>query len=160
MLSQEANLKKILRPPLYVPELKKIDALIAQMMQGKHDIAICVDEFGGTSGVVTHEEIIEAIFGQIPDEEHEERDEEWYKKEGAYYLIEGSAPLYEVSKLLETNLRGEYADTLSGYLLDLFDEIPEEGRAVTHQNIEFIISKIEKNRILEVKVRILKNGNR
>jgi len=70
-------------------------------------------------------------------------------------------PLYEINKLLGTHeeLSGEYSDSLSGFLLKLFDEIPEKGRAVTYKNIEFVITKIEKNRIKEVKVRAVSDGD-
>jgi gliding motility-associated protein GldE len=153
--------QSLIRPPYFVPETKMVDDLLRDFQTNKVHIAIVVDEFGGTSGIITMEDILEEIVGEINDEYDE--DERLYTKLNATtYIFEGKILLTDFCKILKLNedvfqeVEGE-ADTLAGMLLEIKGEFPKPGEAIDYKNYHFEATEMDKRRILKVKLVIRKN---
>ncbi|MFW5705652.1 MAG: gliding motility-associated protein GldE [Bacteroidota bacterium] len=152
---------KLLRPAFFVPENKKISDLLQEFQQKKIHMAVVVDEYGGTSGIVTLEDIIEEIVGDISDEFDTEEDEISYKKlDDSNYLFEGKTLLNDLCKILEIddrvfeNVKGD-SETLAGLILELEGKIPKVNESTKFQNFEFKIRKVDNRRIEQIHVKIL-----
>ena len=152
-LNQRIDLKEIMREPHFVPESKDIDELFKEMQINKVHIAIVIDEYGGTAGLITMEDILEELVGNIFDE-YDDEETEIRKIDDNTYMIEGSATLYEINRLFDVEIpEGDY-ETLSGYLLDLLGRIPEEKEniVVEDENLTYKVEEMEDKRIKLVKV--------
>ena len=152
-LNQRIDLKEIMREPHFVPESKDIDELFKEMQINKVHIAIVIDEYGGTAGLITMEDILEELVGNIFDE-YDDEESEIRKIDDNTYMIEGSATLYEINRLFDVEIpEGDY-ETLSGYLLDLLGRIPEEKEniVVEDENLTYKVEEMEDKRIKLVKV--------
>lgn len=150
--------QNIIRPPFYVPETKKIDDLLEEFQKNKVHMAIVVDEYGGTSGIVTLEDVLEEIVGEITDEFDEE--EKFYTKISENkYLFDGKTLLNDFYKILGLEddvfdeVKGE-ADTLAGLILELKGEIPAKNDTITYKNYVFSIEAADNRRIKQIKVEI------
>lgn len=146
------NIKKIMKPAYFVSQIKQIDEVFRELQKNKNHMAIVVDEYGGTAGIITMEDILEELVGNIYDE-YDKIEEEYKKIDENTYMLEGNMPIYDVNKLLKSNIpEGEY-DTLSGYLQDELGRIPkdEETPTIETKEITFKIEKTEDKRILWVK---------
>ena len=150
--------QSIIRPPFYVPETKKIDDLLEEFQKNKVHMAIVVDEYGGTSGIVTLEDVLEEIVGEITDEFDEE--EKFYTKiSETKYFFDGKTMLndfYKVIGLEESvfdDIKGE-ADTLAGLILELRGEIPVKNDIINCKNYVFTIEAVDNRRIKQIKVDI------
>jgi gliding motility-associated protein GldE len=148
--------QSLVRPPYYVPENKKIDDLLNEFQTKKIHMAIVLDEYGGTSGIVTLEDIIEEIVGEITDESDE--DEVFFEKLSSYeYLFDGKILLNDLCKVLEIedntfeSVRGD-ADTLAGLILELKGDFPDPGEKTSFRNFEFIIEAVDKRRIRQIRL--------
>jgi len=153
----------LIRPPYFVPESKKINDLLEEFQLNKIHIAIVVDEYGGTSGIVTLEDIIEEIVGEISDEH--EAEEELYTKTGENrYLFEGKILLNDFFKVFEMEddyfdeIRGE-ADTLAGLILELRGKIPDKGEILRYRDFTFRIMDADKRRIRKIEVTRMPSGS-
>ncbi len=148
--------QSLIRPPYFVPETKKIDDLLRDFQENKVHIAIVVDEFGGTSGLVTLEDILEEIVGEINDEYDE--DEVTYTKQSYNtYVFEGKTLLSDFCRILNIDdatfdeVEGD-ADTLAGLLLEIKGDFPSIHERIVYKNFTFEIVAIEERRISRVKV--------
>lgn len=160
--SKNFKWQSLIRPLYYVPENKKIDDLLNEFQTKKIHMAIVVDEYGGTSGIITLEDIIEEIFGEITDESDE--DEVFFTQISAdEYLFNGKILLNDLYKILETeddifeSVRGD-ADTLAGLILELKGDFPDKGEKTSFRNFEFIIEAVDKRRIKQIRL-IIKPEN-
>ena len=157
-LSKPATFRwqSLIRPPYFVPETKKIDDLLREFQDNKVHIAIVVDEFGGTSGIVTLEDILEEIVGEINDE-YDEEERNYTKLNQNTYVFEGKTLLTDFCKILEISdeefeeVEGD-ADTLAGLLLELKGDFPVVHEKFYYKNYQFEILEIEGRRIAKVKV--------
>ena len=157
-LSKPANFRwqSLIRPPYFVPETKKIDDLLREFQDNKVHIAIVVDEFGGTSGIVTLEDILEEIVGEINDE-YDEEERNYTKLNQNTYVFEGKTLLTDFCKILGISdeefeeVEGD-ADTLAGLLLELKGDFPVVHEKFYYKNYQFEILEIEGRRIAKVKV--------
>ncbi|HEX7583776.1 MAG TPA: gliding motility-associated protein GldE [Prolixibacteraceae bacterium] len=152
--------QSIIRPSFYVPETKKIDDLLEEFQKNKVHMAIVVDEYGGTSGIVTMEDVLEEIVGEITDEFDEE--EKLYTKISENkYLFDGKTMLNDFYKITGSEdtvfdeVKGE-ADTLAGLILELKGEIPVKNDTITYKNFVFSIEAVDNRRIKQIKVEIKK----
>ena len=148
--------QSLIRPPYFVPETKKIDDLLREFQENKVHIAIVVDEFGGTSGIVTLEDILEEIVGEINDEYDE--DEKTYVRINANtFVFEGKTLLSDFYKILHVDdeifeeVEGD-ADTVAGLLLEIKGDFPKLHEKIDYQNFTFEILDMEERRISKVKV--------
>jgi putative hemolysin len=150
--------QSIIRPPFYVPETKKIDDLLEEFQKNKVHMAIVVDEYGGTSGIVTLEDVLEEIVGEITDEFDEE--EKFYTKISENkYIFDGKTMLNDFYKIIGyedtifDDVKGE-ADTLAGLILELKGEIPVKNDTIICKNYVFTIEAVDNRRIKQIKVEI------
>lgn len=148
----DVNLEKLARPAYFVPEQKKIDELLREFQSQRIHMAIVVDEYGGTSGIVTLEDIIEEIVGEIQDE-HDSEKPPYQKINNNEYLVDGGMDLEEMNEELQLNLPTEEGvETLAGFLFGLFGSVPREKQSVSYENYKFVIEKIIRRRITTVKI--------
>ncbi|MGM0666321.1 MAG: gliding motility-associated protein GldE [Bacteroidota bacterium] len=150
--------QSLLRPPYFVPEAKRINELMEEFQTRKIHMAIVIDEYGGTSGIITLEDILEEIVGEIPDE-HDSEEISFEKIEDNIYLFEGKTLLNDFFKVMEiendpfSEVRGD-SDTLAGLILELIGEIPGQGFSIDYKNFRFQILSADKRRIKKLKVEI------
>lgn len=146
------KIKNIMREAYFVSENKPINELFKDLQKNKMQMAIVIDEYGGTAGLVTMEDLLEEIVGNIFDE-YDEVEDEYKKIDDNTFLFSGSISINELKKIMNVNIKeGDY-DTLSGYLLELLGRVPEddENPTVETENIVYKIEKYEEKRILWVK---------
>ena len=151
--NKKIDLKKLMREPYFVPESKDIDDLFKEMQQNKVQMAIVIDEYGGTAGVITMEDIIEEIVGNIFDE-YDDDEVDVKKIDDNTYILNGTVTLYEVNRIFGVEIpEGDY-ETLSGYLLDLLGRIPDENEnpVIEDENLTYKVEEVEDRRIKYVKV--------
>lgn len=154
------NWKELIRPTMFVPEHKKIDDLLQEFQDKRVHMAIVVDEYGGTSGIVTMEDILEEVFGEIKDE-FDEKDLSYSKLDEDTYIFEGKTALHDISKILLLSpdyfekVKGD-ADTLGGLLMEIQGEIPLKGEKILLNNITFTVESADTRRIKRVKMHIAK----
>lgn len=157
-LSKPANFRwqSLIRPPYFVPETKKIDDLLREFQENKVHIAIVVDEFGGTSGIVTLEDILEEIVGEINDE-YDEEEHNYTKLDANSYIFEGKTLLNDFSKILNLpddefdDVEGD-ADSLAGLLLEIKGDFPVVHEILKYKRYTFEVLEIDERRISKVKV--------
>tara|TARA_B100001741_G_C16523819_1_gene586064 strand:- start:877 stop:1737 length:861 start_codon:yes stop_codon:yes gene_type:complete len=156
---KEYTWKNIIREPFFVPENKKIDDLLKEIKERKMHLVVVVDEYGGTSGIVTLEDILEEIVGDISDE-FDQEDIIYSKIDSNTYVFEGKTSLNDFYRIIhidghafEKN-KGD-ADTLAGFLLEKSEQIPKEGQIVKFENFQFKIEKINKKRIVSIKMKLI-----
>ena len=152
------KIKSIMKEAYFVSQNKLINELFRELQKNKKHIAVIIDEYGGTAGLVTMEDIVEELVGEIYDE-YDEVEEQYEKIDDKTYMISGSMPIYDVNKLLETNIPEGYYDTLSGYLQEELGRIPkdEETPVIETPELTLKIEEYEDKRIIKVKV--CKNEN-
>jgi putative hemolysin len=159
--AENFNWQTIIRPPFFVPENKKIDDLLREFQFKKIHLAVVVDEYGGTSGIVTLEDVIEEIVGEINDE-FDDDDLIYSKLDGNNYVFEGKAHLNDIYRILEIDgevfedAKGE-ADTLGGLILELEERIPKKGEKIKFENLLFTIEAADSRKIKRVKITIERN---
>lgn len=152
------NWQSLLRPPYFVPESKRINDLLEEFQTKKIHLAIVIDEYGGTSGIITLEDILEEIVGEIPDE-HDTEEVSYEKLDENTYVFEGKTQLHDFFKLINLDtdpfedVRGD-SDTLAGLILELTGEIPEQGFGIDYRNFRFKIISADRRRIKKIKVEI------
>ena len=153
------NWVKLLREPYFVPENKKLDDLLKEFQEKKNHLAIVVDEYGGTSGIVTLEDVIEEIVGDINDE-FDDEDLSYTKINDDTYLFEGKTNLKDFARILnlETNEvieenKGE-SETIAGFVLEICGRFPKKGEQIIFENFTFKIESMDRKRIKKVKVTV------
>jgi len=157
-LSKPATFRwqSLIRPPYFVPETKKIDDLLREFQENKVHIAIVVDEFGGTSGLITLEDILEEIVGEINDE-YDEEEKNFVRLNANTYIFEGKTLLTDFYRILKIDddvfeeVEGE-ADTLAGLLLELKGDFPKPHERIEYKHFKFEIVEIDGHRISKVKL--------
>ena len=154
---ETVEIEPILRKAYFVPETKNIDSLFFELQKLKQQIAILIDEYGGFSGIVTMEDIIEQVMGDI-DDEYDEEEEIIDKVDENIYLVDGDVNLDDLHEELGVNLESETSETIGGFIIDMLGEIPDEtavGRIVAYENYELKIMAVQDRRIERVKIYIL-----
>ena len=142
------HIKDILREAYFTYEYKSISELLVEMRQASFNIAIVLDEYGETAGLITLEDILEEIVGEIHDE-YDENEEDFIQEiDEREYIVEGSTNLDDLNDRLELDLRSEEYDSLGGFIIERLDRLPEEGdRIDTEDGIHMIVERLDKNRI-------------
>lgn len=146
------HLRELARPAYYVPESKKLHLLLNDFQRGKHHMAIIIDEYGGTAGLVTLEDVIEEIIGDIQDEY--DREQPLYRKiDENTYVINAKIDLHELNESLDIELPTEGGfESLGGFILSLTGYVPSEKEVVEYDGFTFTVEKIDRNRIIRVKL--------
>ena len=157
-LSKPATFRwqSLIRPPYFVPETKKIDDLLREFQENKVHIAIVVDEFGGTSGIVTLEDVLEEIVGEINDE-YDDEEKNYVRVNANTYIFEGKTLLADLYKILDiddetfADVEGD-ADTIAGLLLEIKGDFPQLHERIDYAYFTFEIMEVEEHRISKVKI--------
>ncbi len=148
------NLQSLARQPFFVPETKPIDDLMEEFKLRKTSIAIVVDEWGGTEGLVTLEDVVEEVMGEIRDPYDQEESNVLKQPDGSF-IVDGSITIYDLEE--ETDIEfpedRDY-DTLGGFILDILTDIPQTGEQVEFNDMVFTVQTVENNRIGKIKIQI------
>ena len=158
LIDANEELQPFTHEPYYVPETKKIDVLLNDLRANKIRLAIVLDEYGGTAGLVTTEDLVEEIVGEIQDEYDEEEALYHWQVPGEVLIANARIDIDDLNELLSTDLPSEGFETLGGFIYDHLGSIPEEGQVFEADQLELGILKIEGQRIAQVKLRRLPNG--
>jgi len=145
------DIRKLAREPIFVPEAKRIDDLLRELRRRKVHIAVVVDEYGGVSGIITMENIIEEIIGDIQDEFDNEK-EDIQELDGGAWLCDTRVNLEDLSERTGIKLPDEDFDTLGGFVFDLFGKIPVKDEKAAWGGHDFIIQDVEGHKINSVKI--------
>lgn len=153
---KKINLKSLMRKPYFIPESKKINDLMKEMQMTKNHIAIILDEYGGTSGLVTFENVIEELIGDVSDE-FDNEEIEIYKIGKNLYHVLGSTNLYDVEEELEISLNDNESDTIAGFILNHIGHLPKDDEVVSfeYKNLLFKVLQIEDRTIEKVSIQKL-----
>jgi len=146
------NLQTLAREPFFVPETKPIDDLMEEFKFRKTSIAIVVDEWGGTEGLVTLEDVVEEVVGEIRDP-YDQEESDILKQPDGSFIVDGSITIYDLEEETDIEFPEERDyDTLGGFILDTLTDIPKTGEHVDFQNMVFTVQTVENNRIGKVKI--------
>lgn len=151
---ENVDIRSILRKPYLVPESKNIDTLFKEMQKSKKYIAILIDEYGGFSGIVTMEDLVEEVMGNI-DDEYDDNEPKLEKIDNHTYLVDGIYSIDDLIDILNIDITSKNHNTISGYLIDILGEIPDEtyiDREIKISNIIFKIKSIKENRIDKIEL--------
>lgn len=148
---QDFDVARLIRKPYFVPESKRIDSLMREMKRRRVHIAVAVDEYGGVSGIVCFEDILEEIVGDIQDEFDNEREDILEIGDGTY-LCDARINLEELNERINAGIPEEEFDTLGGFVFDLFGKIPVRYEKVSYEHIDFVIQEMDGHKIKTVKI--------
>ena len=148
----EFSIRSFLRQPLYTYEYKKTAELMLEMRKTFNNIVIVLDEYGATAGLITLEDMLEEIVGEIRDEYDEDEEDEVRELAPDEYLVNGSAKLDDLNERLGLKLESEDYDSIGGLVIGLLDHLPEEGESVEYENLRFVVEHVEKNRIEKIRI--------
>ena len=146
------SIRSFLREPLYTYEYKKTAELMIEMRQTFNNIVIVLDEYGATAGLITLEDMLEEIVGEIRDEYDEDEEESLVQVKEREYLVEGSMKLDDLNDRLNLNLESEDYDSLGGLVIGLLDHLPDEGEEVVYEKIRLVVETVDKNRIDRIRM--------
>lgn len=147
---------KVLRPAVVVPESKRVDRLLKEFQQQRYHMAIVVDEFGGVSGLVTIEDILELIVGEIEDEYDagEDEQEQIRRVSKSVFAVHGLTPIEEFNDYFDTSFSDDEVDTVGGLVMHAFGHLPKKGEAVTLAGFTFKVVHADRRRLLQLQVKI------
>lgn len=145
------DVKKYIREPFYTFEFKKIMELFAEMKKSRNHMSIVLDEYGGTVGIVTIEDVIEEVVGEIEDEYDQEEDEIQAVSENEY-ILDGSAKLHDIKEEIGLDMESEEFDSIGGFIIAQIGRLPEVNEEIDYNDARFIVEDIDKNRIKKVRM--------
>ena len=156
--SNDFSLRNIARKVLFIPETKLISDLMHEFQEKNMHVGIVVDEYGGTAGLISLEDILEEIVGEIRDE-YDKEELEITKLNDKSYILLGKVSIDEMNELLKFDFSSENDDydTVGGFILNLAGSIPEEGNVYEYEHFKFTIKEVENQRINKVQIEIISN---
>ena len=157
--NEEFHIRDLLREPLYTYEYKNTAELMVEMRQTSNNMIIVLDEYGATAGMITLEDLLEEIVGEIRDEYDEDEEQELVKVGPGEYVVEGSMKLDDLNDQLELELESEDYDSIGGLIIGQLDRLPEEGESVVCDGIRLVVDRLDKNRIDRVHMYLPKEQN-
>lgn len=150
------SIKQVLRPAIFIPESKRLNVLLREFRANRNHMAIVVDEYGGISGLVTIEDVLEQIVGEIQDE-HDINEEDNIKKiTPNQYTVKATTPIDDFNKQFRTDFNNEEFDTIGGFILKLFGHLPKRGENVTYKKFTFKVLHADNRRIRLLRVTVTK----
>ena len=151
------SVKKHMREPFFTLEQKRTRELLMEMRRANSSLAVVLDEYGGTSGLLSMEDLIEEIVGEIFDEHDDVRNE--LEKIGEYeYIVSGAMKIDDFNEISGSSLTSEEYDSVGGYIMGLAGGIPEKGMVLEDENISFIVEEMERNRIERLRIKLKNDG--
>ena len=157
--NEEFHVRDLLLEPLYTYEYKNTAELMVEMRQTSNNMIIVLDEYGATAGMITLEDLLEEIVGEIRDEYDEDEEQELVEVGPGEYVVEGSMKLDDLNDLLELELESEDYDSIGGLIIGQLDRLPEEGESVVCDGIRLVVDRLDKNRIDRVHMYLPKEQN-
>ena len=157
--NEEFHVRDLLREPLYTYEYKNTAELMVEMRQTSNNMIIVLDEYGATAGMITLEDLLEEIVGEIRDEYDEDEEQELVEVGPGEYVVEGSMKLDDLNDLLDLELESEDYDSIGGLIIGQLDRLPEEGESVVCDGIRLVVDRLDKNRIDRVHMYLPKEQN-
>lgn len=157
--NEEFHIRDLLREPLYTYEYKNTAELMVEMRQTSNNMIIVLDEYGATAGMITLEDLLEEIVGEIRDEYDEDEEQELVEVGPGEYVVEGSMKLDDLNDLLDLELESEDYDSIGGLIIGQLDRLPEEGESVVCDGIRLVVDRLDKNRIDRVHMYLPKEQN-
>jgi putative hemolysin len=155
-----ASIRDLLRPAYFVPDTKKADALLTEMQSQRIHMAIVVDEYGGVAGLVTLEDIIEEIIGEIQDE-YDLSEEQLVQQDGPDdYVFLGRIDLDDFNEVMDSDIPKVESDTLAGYLYDHFGRVPHDGESIQTDGLLLTIEQVIGRRIRRVRAQRIKTDDK
>jgi len=154
-LPPDFDLRAHLHPPYFVPESKRADALLQEFQAKRVQMAIVVDEYGGTAGLVTLEDLLEELVGEIADE-YDEPERLIQRVDATTYRVAGKLPIEQLNAATGLNISNEGYDTVGGWVLDLFGRVPRRAERAETAELQLTVEKVERTRIVEVLVALKK----
>jgi len=149
---EKIALKDLMRAPYFVPETKKVKSLFAQFKKKKNHMAIVVDEYGGTAGLVTIEDVIEEILGEIEDE-HDHEDDQFQALGNGVTLIDGRTNIDTVNEELDIQIpQGDDYDSIAGFIVNILGRVPKTGEIVNYKNLKIVIAEADPRHISKIKI--------
>ncbi len=146
-------IRDFVRDAYFIPENKKISELLAEMQKRKFQIAIVMDEYGGTAGLITLEDLMEEIVGSLQDEfEKIQAEKDVEVIDERTFIVSGTTPLDEVSELVDVKLESEDFHTIGGYVFGLFGRLPKEGEQIRYHNLRFLVMQMDGKKIAKIKI--------
>ena len=152
--TQEFSIRSLLRQPLYTYEYKKTAELMVEMRKTFNNIVIVLDEYGATAGLITLEDMLEEIVGEIRDEYDEDEEDGVTEITPDEFLVNGSTKLDDLNDRLGLDLESEDYDSVGGLVIGLLDHLPDAGESVDYENLHLIVERVEKNRIDKIRLQI------
>jgi len=149
------SVEPLLRKPYFVPEERSADQVLRDFQKRNMHVALVVDEYGGISGLVTMEDILEALFGDIYDE-RDTRERPFHRIDERNLMVSGAMSIEEFNSLVGTSIPSEDFGTLGGFVFHLFGRLPARGEGISHDGLSFLVRKIKGTRILSVRVSLAK----
>lgn len=149
--TKDFNIKDYMREPFFTYESKSLKELFSEMRIKRIPMAIILDEYGGTSGIVTLEDMLEEIVGDLADEYDQDEEEIMVVKEDEY-IVDGTTKIEDVNDMLGTKFESEDFDSIGGYVIETFGKFPDKGDSIKSGNVKFIVEEIEKNRIEKLRI--------
>ena len=146
------HIRNFLREPLYTYEYKKTAELMIEMRQTCNNVVIVLDEYGATAGMITLEDLLEEIVGEIRDEYDEDEENEFVEVAPFEYLVEGSMKLDDLNDRLGLELESDDYDSIAGLIIGLLDRLPEQGEEVVYSDIRLVVESLDKNRVDKVRM--------
>lgn len=156
--NESFDLKKILRPAVIVPEGKRVDHMLKEFRMQRYHMAIAIDEFGGVSGLVTIEDILELIVGDIEDEYDEIEDRNIRKLSPSVFTVRALTTIEDFNEIFSTHFSDEDVDTVGGLVMQYFGRLPVKGETVTIEGYQFKVALADKRRIIQLHVTLPDNA--
>jgi len=152
--SEPFDMEKVLRPAVVVPESKRVDRLLKEFREERYHMAIVVDEFGGVSGVITIEDILEQIVGEIEDEFDDEEEEDIRQLSKHTYAVKALATIEDFNELFQTTFSDEEVDTVGGLVMTSFGHLPSRGEIVELDGYSFKVTSADSRRVIQLQVTV------
>ncbi|MGF1760560.1 CNNM family magnesium/cobalt transport protein CorC [Photobacterium sagamiensis] len=152
--SEPFDMEKVLRPAVVVPESKRVDRLLKEFREERYHMAIVVDEFGGVSGVITIEDILEQIVGEIEDEFDDEEEEDIRQLSKHTYAVKALATIEDFNDLFQTTFSDEEVDTVGGLVMTSFGHLPSRGEIVKLDGYSFKVTSADSRRVIQLQVTV------
>ncbi len=152
--SEPFSMEKVLRPAVVVPESKRVDRMLKEFRSQRYHMAIVIDEFGGVSGLVTIEDILELIVGEIEDEYDDEEDRDIRQLNRHTFTIRALTPIEDFNDVFNTHFSDEEVDTIGGLVMQAFGHLPARGETIEIDGYSFKVAMADSRRIIQVHVKI------
>ncbi len=150
--SLSQRVQELLRPAIYIPETKKLNLLLRQFRQDRNHMALVIDEYGSLSGLVTIEDVLEEIVGEIEDEHDQEENRAIRQISDTRYFVSALAPIEDFNKHFGTNIDNDEYETIGGFVIGQFGRLPKRNEATEYENIHFSVSQCDNRRLRSLRV--------